>query len=111
MTMQYNTIHVKATKEYDIHIGAGILSGIGGFIAPLLGKCRLALLTDSNVDALYGNAIEGYDSGKLFGDSVDRTVDFEKKLADLAGQEVRLEISMSDAELYSFKFEEIPAII
>ena len=58
--MQYNTIHVKATKEYDIHIGAGILSGIGGFIAPLLGKCRLALLTDSNVDALYGNAIEGY---------------------------------------------------
>lgn len=58
-----------------------------------------------------GNAMDGYDSGKLFGDSVDRTVDFEKKLADLAGKEVRLEISMSDAELYSFKFEEIPAII
>lgn len=58
-----------------------------------------------------GIPIEGYDSARLFGDSVDRTVDFEKKLADLAGKAVRLEISMSDADLYSFKFEEIPAII
>ena len=55
--MQYNTIHVEASRSYDILIGRGILAGLGGFIRPLLGNCRLAVLTDSNVDALYGNAI------------------------------------------------------
>ena len=58
--MQYNTIHVEASRSYDIHIGRGILAGLGEFIRPLLGNCRLAVLTDSNVDALYGNAIMEY---------------------------------------------------
>ena len=75
------------------------------FATSAIGYVRIRLL-DAD-----GNVLEGYDSGRLFGDSVDRTVDFEKKLANLAGKEVRMEISMSDAELYSFKFEEIPAII
>lgn len=55
--MDYRTIHVEASRSYDILIGRGILAGIGGFIRSLLGNCRLAVLTDSNVDALYGNAI------------------------------------------------------
>ena len=55
--MQYNTIHVEASRSYDILIGRGILAGLGNFVRPLLGDCRLAVLTDSNVDALYGNAI------------------------------------------------------
>lgn len=55
--MQYNTIHVEASRSYDILIGRGILSGLGGFVRPLLGDCRLAVLTDSNVNRLYGNAI------------------------------------------------------
>ena len=58
--MQYNTIHVEASRSYDIHIGRGILAGLGEFIRPLLGNCRLAVLTDSNVDVLYGNAIMEY---------------------------------------------------
>ena len=68
--MQYNTINVKATKEYNICIGRGVLAGIGELIAPLLGKCRVAVLTDSNVDALYGStmmeylAAAGYDACK-----------------------------------------------
>ena len=68
--MQYNTISVKATREYDICIGRGILAGIGDMISPILGKCRLAVLTDSNVDALYGStmmeylASAGYDAYK-----------------------------------------------
>ena len=68
--MQYNTISVKATREYDIFIGRGILAGIGDMISPILGKCRLAVLTDSNVDALYGStmmeylASAGYDACK-----------------------------------------------
>ena len=55
--MQYNTIHVEASRSYDILIGRGILSGLGGFVRSLLGDCRLAVLTDSNVNRLYGNAI------------------------------------------------------
>ena len=52
-----------------------------------------------------GNFLEGYDSGKVFGDSVDRRVVFPKSLAALAGKEIRIEISMKDADLYSFKFD------
>lgn len=55
--MEYRTIHVEASRCYDIFIGRGILARLGEFIRPLLGDCRLAVLTDSNVDALYGNAI------------------------------------------------------
>ena len=52
-----------------------------------------------------GNPIEGYDSGNIFGDSVDRPVDFEKDLSSLSGKPVRLEIFLSDCDLYSFIFE------
>lgn len=68
--MQYRTIHVSASRCYDIHIGRGLLADIGELVRPLLGDCRLAVLTDSNVDALYGNAImehlslAGYDACK-----------------------------------------------
>ena len=58
--MSHRTIHVTASRSYDIYIGDNILPQIGEFIAPLVGKCRVALLTDSNVDALYGNSIMGY---------------------------------------------------
>lgn len=51
-----------------------------------------------------GKPLEGYDSGNLFGDSVARCVAFEKPLAALSGQEVRMEITMKDADLYSFRF-------
>ena len=57
-----------------------------------------------------GSALEGYDSGNLFGDSVDRLVDFEKPVEELAGKEVRMELTMRDADLYSFRFEKTPAI-
>jgi len=48
-----------------------------------------------------GEPIEGYDSGVLFGNSVDRNVDFEKPLSLLSGKEVRLKIIMKDADIYS----------
>ena len=60
MIMQYNTINVSASRCYNIHIGRGLLAGLGDFIRPLLGECRIAVLTDCNVDALYGNAMMGY---------------------------------------------------
>jgi len=51
-----------------------------------------------------GNALEGYSSGYLFGDSVDRKVRFEKDLALLNGQPVRMKLTLSDCDLYSFCF-------
>ncbi len=53
-----------------------------------------------------GQALEGYDSGRHFGDSVERELFFEKPLADLNGKPVRLEITMQDADLYSFRFSQ-----
>ena len=52
-----------------------------------------------------GNELDGYDSGRLFGNSIERPVDFEKSLSDLNGKTVRMKVSMKDAEFYSFNFE------
>ena len=55
--MNYKTIHVEASRNYDIIIGRGVLDEIGNLIRPIVGNCRLAILTDSNVDELYGEKI------------------------------------------------------
>lgn len=45
------------------------------------------------------------ESIELFGDSLDRTVEFESGgPAALAGTPVEMEITMSDADIYSFQF-------
>ena len=51
-----------------------------------------------------GDALEGYRSYTMFGDSVDRPVEFEKPLSALKGKTVRLKFEMKDAHLYSFAF-------
>lgn len=51
-----------------------------------------------------GNAIPGYDSGRLFGNTIARPCDFEKSLADLNGKPVRMRIYLKDAQFYSFCF-------
>ena len=55
--MSHRTIKVAASRSYDILIGRGLLLRIGEFVRPVVGDCRVAVLTDSNVDALYGAAI------------------------------------------------------
>lgn len=70
------------------------------FSTSALGYVRISLCDEE------GSPIEGFDSGRLFGDSVDRPVDFAGNLNDLSGKPVRLLIEMKDAELYSFKFSE-----
>ena len=52
-----------------------------------------------------GNELDGYASYKIFGDSVDRPVEFDRPLSALKGQTVRLKIKLRDAHLYSFVFE------
>ena len=47
------------------------------------------------------------DSEELFGDSLDRTVDFVSgDVSSLAGKPVTMEITMSDADIYSFRFQD-----
>lgn len=55
--MSYTTIHVEASRSYDILIGRGILEGIGEMLRPIVGDCRLGVLTDSRVDELYGDKL------------------------------------------------------
>lgn len=52
----------------------------------------------------YGNELEGYKSFKIFGDSVNRVVEFEKDLKDLENKPIRLKFRLRDCDLYSFKF-------
>ncbi len=50
------TVCIKASRCYDIHIERGALAGAGGALAALLPPPRhLALVSDDNVYALYGN--------------------------------------------------------
>ena len=51
-----------------------------------------------------GNELDGYKSIKIFGDSVDRKVKFEKDLKLLENKPVRLKFELHDCDLYSFKF-------
>ena len=69
------------------------------FATSAFGSLRIKICDEN------GNPIDGYDSKYLFGDSVDRPVDFEKELSQLVGKKVRLEIYLSDCDLYSFVFE------
>ena len=67
MTNIYKKIKVSASGSYEIIIGDGQLARLGEHVRPLLDDCRIAVLTDSNVDALYGDRIlsilsaSGYD--------------------------------------------------
>ncbi len=70
--MIYKTIHVNASRCYNIVIGRDILPDIADSIRPLLGDCRLCILTDSNVDALYGDKLTEYLSAA--GYAVDKFV-------------------------------------
>ena len=69
------------------------------FATSALGYLKIELLDENE------NALDGYISQRLFGDSVDRPVDFEKPLSDLKGQKVRMRVTMKDADFYSFCFE------
>lgn len=48
------TVTVRASKTYDIHIERGLLSKCGGLIAQVHPRCVAAVITDDNVDKLYG---------------------------------------------------------
>lgn len=85
----YRKIHVSASRSYDIIIGDGILATLGEQVQKLFGKCRLAMLTDSNVNALHGAKITeiltaaGYDVCKYVIPAGEESKSAENMLAFL----------------------------
>ena len=61
------------------------------------------------IDILDANAnkIPGFSGFELFGDNVDRTVEFMQghDVSKLAGKPIRLQITMSEADIFSFCFD------
>lgn len=79
-----------------------VLSGSSmsvNFATSALGSLRI-IICDTD-----GNPIDGYDSTRLFGNSVDRPVDFEKPLSELCGKEVQIRFEMDECDLYSINIE------
>jgi 3-dehydroquinate synthase len=57
--MMMETVHVGLEgREYDIHIGPGLLARAGELIAPLLRRPRVAVVTDENVAALHLDSLK-----------------------------------------------------
>ncbi len=52
-----NSVRVTASREYDIHIGSGILEQLGTLTAAVKSPCRAAVITDSNVGPLYAQRV------------------------------------------------------
>ena len=53
-----NAVQVKASREYDVLIGAGLLDRCGELIAAVHKPCTAAIITDDTVNALYGERVE-----------------------------------------------------
>ncbi len=49
------TVKVSASKEYTVHIGSGILESIGERVKEIKRPCRVVLISDDTVYALYGD--------------------------------------------------------
>ncbi len=52
------TVRVSASSSYDIIIGNGLLCTLGEKINGTVGDCRLCIVTDDKVDALYSSTAE-----------------------------------------------------
>lgn len=53
------TIHVQASKSYDVVIGSNLLNKLGEHLYGLLKRtCKVAIISDSNVYPLYGELAE-----------------------------------------------------
>ena len=55
--MLQRVIPVHVREGYDVVIGDGLLEDSGRLLRAALGDCRLAVVTDSNVEKLYLSAL------------------------------------------------------
>ncbi|MCQ2437874.1 MAG: 3-dehydroquinate synthase, partial [Clostridia bacterium] len=52
------TVSVQASVNYDVLIGEGLVSQVGEHLAKLRKPCTAAIVTDTTVDALFGDTVE-----------------------------------------------------
>ena len=52
------SIKVNASKSYEVLVGQDILKNTGEFISNIIPKCKVAIITDDIVDALYSKVVE-----------------------------------------------------
>lgn len=52
------TVHIGVSDSYDVLIGEGLLAECGQRMRETVGLCRAAIVSDSTVDALYGDCVE-----------------------------------------------------
>ncbi|MBQ8427207.1 MAG: 3-dehydroquinate synthase [Clostridia bacterium] len=57
MINRISKIRVKASKEYDVLIGSNLIYQAGVLLREVLNPCKIAVITDDTVDALYGKII------------------------------------------------------
>ena len=53
-----NTVHVTASKSYDVLIGSGLLDCIGSYVSQIKKVEKICIVSDSNVWPLYGNKVK-----------------------------------------------------
>lgn len=56
--MNTKTIHISASRDYDVLIGDRLLADAGALIAEVKTPCKVALITDSNVGPLYAPTVD-----------------------------------------------------
>ena len=52
-----NRIRVKASGEYDVIIGNGLLSKVGEYVKEVIKPCKVMVVTDDNVNGLYTDTV------------------------------------------------------
>lgn len=50
-------VHLDVSKSYDIYIGSGLMEKAGAFLSGIFPKCKVTVVTDSNVYPLYAAAL------------------------------------------------------
>ena len=51
-----NTVHVKASREYDVLIGSGLLTTLGSHAKAMQKVKKVCIVSETNVWPLYGEA-------------------------------------------------------
>ena len=95
------TIHVDASKKYDVMIGNGLLDKSGELCKEAVGLSRGVIITDSNVDKLYSDRLitslsgAGYEVKKYVFEAGEQSKN-SKTLIDILEFLAKSEITRSD---------------
>ena len=52
-----NTVHISASKDYDVLVGCGLLRSLGSYAAAIPNVKKVCIVSERNVWPLYGNTV------------------------------------------------------